>query len=326
MGFLRRRDRPDGEQIATATALVVEATPPSEHGAKIGPGSHAPLRVVADLGSGPRVFATKVRMTAEHWLAPGIEIPISFDAGNPEGFSVVWEQLPSMEERAAANDPALADPIPARHKAAQALGLTPADTGRWRSERFERALEEAARDPAIAGRLRGVVLIATIRGRRVITGSEGDGGGPTHDTISYQRASAAVLSVHVPRRAPYAFYASRFKCEVDLIEPTWMPLPASVATDDPQDIQILWDEVPDHEAQLADRIRGSHAAQEAQGERIDALREQLGASAFGQAAPQMQQLAADSAKQALRYVQDPKMRKLLIDQYKAAGIDVGEDA
>jgi hypothetical protein len=32
MGFLRGRDRPDGEQIVTATALVVEATPPPEGG------------------------------------------------------------------------------------------------------------------------------------------------------------------------------------------------------------------------------------------------------------------------------------------------------
>jgi hypothetical protein len=39
----------------------------------------------------------------------------------------------------------------------------------------------------------------------------------------------------------------------------------------------------------------------------------------------MQQLAADSARRALQYVQEPKMRKLLIDQYRAAGIDIGED-
>jgi hypothetical protein len=39
----------------------------------------------------------------------------------------------------------------------------------------------------------------------------------------------------------------------------------------------------------------------------------------------MQQLAADSARQALQYVRDPAMRKLLSDQYRAAGIDVGDD-
>ena len=39
----------------------------------------------------------------------------------------------------------------------------------------------------------------------------------------------------------------------------------------------------------------------------------------------MRALAADSAKRALQYVQDPAMRKMLIDQYRAAGIDIGEE-
>ena len=40
----------------------------------------------------------------------------------------------------------------------------------------------------------------------------------------------------------------------------------------------------------------------------------------------MRQLAADNAKRSLEYIQDPAMRKMLIDQYRAAGIEVGEDA
>ena len=39
----------------------------------------------------------------------------------------------------------------------------------------------------------------------------------------------------------------------------------------------------------------------------------------------MAQLAADNARRALQYVQDPKLRRMLIDQYRAAGIDVAED-
>jgi hypothetical protein len=39
----------------------------------------------------------------------------------------------------------------------------------------------------------------------------------------------------------------------------------------------------------------------------------------------MQQLAAESAKRALQYLTDPAMRQLLIDQYRAAGIDIGEN-
>jgi hypothetical protein len=100
-----------------------------------------------------------------------------------------------------------------------------------------------------------------------------------------------------------------------------MPLPALVGADDPGDVEILWDEVPSHEAQLADRIAASHATQQARLSQADEMRTQIDAGL----APQMRQLAADNAKRALQYVQDPKMRKMLIDQYRAAGIDVGED-
>ena len=51
----------------------------------------------------------------------------------------------------------------------------------------------------------------------------------------------------------------------DLLEPLWMPLPALVSAVDPTDVEILWDDVPGHEAQLSDRIAGSRAAQQAPG-------------------------------------------------------------
>jgi hypothetical protein len=226
-----------------------------------------------------------------------------------------------MAARAVANDPALADPVAARRKVAHAMGLSRADTGSARTERVERALQRAGEQTGPAGKLRAVVLIATIRGRRRIVGDDPQGGGPTHDQITYQRPSAAVLAVNVPGRAPYAVYAPKFKCEVDLLEPLWMPLPALVSAADPGDVEILWDEVPSHQAQLADRISASHATQQARASQADEMRAQIDAGL----APQMRQLAADNAKRALQYVQDPKMRKMLIDQYRAAGIDVGED-
>ena len=160
-----------------------------------------------------------------------------------------------------------------------------------------------------------MVLIATIRGRRRIVGDAENAA--THDQITYTRESAAVLAVNIPDRAPYAVYVPRFKCEVDLLEPLWMPLPALVSEVDPADVEILWDEVPGHDAQLADRIAGSRAAQRAR------------AAQVAQTLPepsQMKQFAADNAKRALQYVQDPAMRKMLIDQYRAAGIDVDEGA
>ena len=320
MGFLGRRGRPDRDHPAKTTALVVEAAAPPEGGPSLGPGSSGPLRIVADLGSGPRVHDGRIRMTGAHWLVPGMEVEVTYDPAHPDGrFEVDWEAVPSMAARAAAGDPALADPIGARRRVAHALGLTRADTGSARTERFERALERAATEPAPPGKLRAVVLIATIRGRRRIVGDPENAS--THDQVTYRRPSAAVLAVNIPGRAPYPVHVERFTCEVDLLEPLWMPLPAVVLTGDAADVEILWGEVPAHEAQLADRIAGSRAARQARTAQVDAFSSQAVADPS-----LMQQLAAESAKRALQYVTDPAMRKLLIDQYRAAGIDVGGDS
>jgi hypothetical protein len=300
--------------------LVIEAPAPPEGGPRLGLGAHATARVQADLGSGSRLFDVKLRMSEEHWLALGMDVALRFDPEHPNSIEIDWDRMPSMEARAAANDPALADPVGARRKVAHALGLTRADTGSSRVERFERALERAAEQTAPPGQVRAVVLIATIRGRRKIVGDDPQGGGPTHDQVTYGRPSAAVLAVNVPGRAPYATYAPQFKVEADLLEPLWMPLPALVGSGDPATVEILWDEVPSHAAQLADRISGSHATQQARTSQADEIRAQIDQ---GMAAD-VRQLAADNAKRALQYVQDPKMRKMLIDQYRAAGIDVGD--
>jgi hypothetical protein len=259
-------------------------------------------------------------MTEAHWLVPGMDVEVTFDPAHPDRIEIDWDSIQGMEARAAANDPALADPVTARRRVARAMGLSRADTGSARTERFEQALARSAGQAAPAGKLRAVVLIATIRGRRKVVGDEPQGG-PTHDQLTYQRPSAAVMAVNIPGRAPYAVYAPRFKFEVDPVEPLWVPLPALVSATDPGDVEILWNEVPSHEAQLADRIAASQAAHQAQASRADELRAQIA----GGMAPQVHQLAADNAKRALQYVRDPKMRKMLIDQYRAAGIDVGED-
>jgi hypothetical protein len=321
VGFFRKQHKSEGEQSARTVGLVIEAPAPPEGGPGLGPGTHAHVCVQADLGTGRRVHEGRIRLSEEHWLVPGMDVEVTFDPGRPDRFEIDWDRVPAIEVRAAANDPTLADPVAARRKVAHAMGLSRADTGSARTERVERALQRAGEQTGPPGKLRAVVLISTIRGRRRIVGDDPQGGGPTHDQITYQRPSAAVLAVNVPGRTPYAVYAPKFKCEVDLLEPLWMPLPALVGADDPGDVAILWDEVPSHEAQLADRIAASHATQQARLSQADEMRTQIDAGL----APQMRQLAADNAKRALQYVQDPKMRKLLIDQYRAAGIDVGED-
>ncbi len=341
MGFFRKDQQSHGKHPFRTTALVLEATAPPEGGPSIGPGSRGSVRIQADPGSGSRAFDGKIRMIEEHWLVPGMEVPVTFDGQRPEQFEIDWDAIPSMEARAGANDPALAEPVVARRKVAHALGLSRADTGSSRTERVERALAQRAEQPAPPGKLPGVVLIATIRGRRKIVGDANNDS--THDQLTYERKSAAVLSVNVLGRPPYALYVRKFKCETDLIEPLWTPLPALVSIEDPADVEILWDEVPSHDVQLMNRIASSVATRQAQTQQVDQLRAALSdavspadasapnaapavdMAALGSLAPDMQKLAADNAKRALAYVKDPKMRAMLIDQYRAAGIDVGEN-
>ena len=318
MGFLGRRGRPGRDHPAITNALVVEASAPPERGPNVSFGSRGHVRILADLGSGRRTYDTEIREAEEHWLVVGMEVAVTFDPAHPERFQVDWGSVPRMEARAASADPALADPIAARRKVAHALGLTQAETGTSRTERFERALERAGTHVAPPGKLRAVVLISTIRGRLHIGGDANDLSAP--EQITYRRGSPAVLSVNVPGRSPYAVYMRRFKCEVDLLEPLWMPLPALVSAIDPTDVEIQWSEVPGHDAQLADRFAAARAAQQTRKAQIDAL------SGQGLADPaQMRQFAAENARRTLQYVQDPAMRQMLIDQYRAAGIDIGED-
>jgi hypothetical protein len=66
------------------------------------------------------------------------------------------------------------------------MGPSRADTGSARTERVERALQRAGEQTGPPGKVRAVVLISTIRGRRRIVGDDAQGG-PTHDQITYQR-------------------------------------------------------------------------------------------------------------------------------------------
>src|SRR5205807_5293834 len=145
VGFFGRRQAPDREHAAATatTALVAEAAAPPEGGPSLGPGSIGPLRIMADLGSGRRLYDGKIRMTEAHWLVPGMDVEVTFDPNHADRFEIDWGSVPSMEARAASGEPALADPVAARRRVAPVLGLTQADTGTARTERFQRALKRA---------------------------------------------------------------------------------------------------------------------------------------------------------------------------------------
>jgi hypothetical protein len=103
------------------TGLVVGATDPVNNKLRLGNRNRGWVRVIADAG-GERVNAVgRFDLTEHRWLVVGMEIPIRVDPEKPGGFEIEWDAIPSMEERVAANDPTLADPIGAHQRAQEAL-------------------------------------------------------------------------------------------------------------------------------------------------------------------------------------------------------------
>jgi hypothetical protein len=146
----------------------------------------------------------------------------------------------------------------------------------------------------------------------------------------------AVLAVNVPGRAPYAVLDPRFKRPRNKADIVGAGLPALVSTTDPNDVEILWDEVPSLETQVEQRVSDAMQGQDARMEEARQMQRQMWEAAQNasappasgastpQAAPGMEAMA-QSAKQALQFVKDPAMRKTMIEQYRAAGIPVDED-
>jgi hypothetical protein len=359
MGF--RRSGEKGEGGVRAKALVVDAEAPPKGGSRFSRISKATIRILVDAGSGPIYTARSDHLKQEQWLVAGMEVPVTIDPAQPDGFEVDWEAIPPIEERAAANDPTLADPAGARRKALEALesagvwgpdmSAAPGGMGELAArsqeaqkaatpDRFAEAMEKAAQEPAPAGKVRAVVRISTIRPK--ITGGSGpDGSGPSSITTSGK--CNAVLSVNVPGQAPYAVYEKKFDSPGDRGDVTGAGLPAVVSSSDPDDVEVLWKELPSLQdaigQRIADKMQGLQAGMQEetamQQQMADAIK-QAGAAppagsapgaaqAMGQLNPQMKAIMAQNAKRALQFVQDPAQRKMLVDQYRRAGIVIDED-
>ena len=324
----------DGDALRT-TALVVAADLRPEGG---GPRT-GNVRVVVDPGAHQRVLEAEIRLDKERWLVPGMDVEVMLSPDRTT-FDVDWDTVPTIQERVAANDPTLADPAGALRKVAHVLGYTQADTGTSRAEHFQAALEEAGRRTPPPGKVRAVVMIVAMRGAMA------GGGGPDFigsDEVSNQRRSETVLSVNVPGRPPYAVFLRKFKIpRTSRSDYTGAGYPALVSQSNPNDVEILWDEVPSVESQVSDRIASGMALaqsrQAAMTEQMQAALAQAGGDAAGGGmspeggaafaaamGPEMRKLAADSARRALQYVQDPAMRKTMIEQYRAAGIELPDE-
>ncbi len=174
------------------TALVIETDPPIGGLGRWGDAAKGTVTIlVADGPDGPIFVARELRLNEDRWLVRGMQIPVSLDPGRPERFEVEWDAIPSIEERVAANDPALADPAGTRRRVAAALeaagisvpaagmahrgmtggvGLEPRGES---SNRLAEAIEKAAHSPAPPGKQRAVVVIASLTSSADRGGGEG---------------------------------------------------------------------------------------------------------------------------------------------------------
>ncbi len=225
---------------ARTTALVVGATDPIDNKLRLGNRNRGWVRVIADVG-GRRVNAVnRFDLTENRWLVVGMEIPVSVDPEQPGDFEIDWDAIPSMEQRVAANDPTLVDPINARQRAQEALLAaigapeTPADAT---PERFKKAMRYVSERPEPTGKKWAIVHVSAITST-VRSDESSSEHNITKKLVSTGRRKA-VLSVNVPGQAPYALLQRRFKRPRGM---AGLIVPAIVSSSDPTDVEMRWDE------------------------------------------------------------------------------------
>jgi hypothetical protein len=206
------------------------------------------VRVIADAGGNQVNALGRFSLSEDRWLVVGMEIPVEIDPEKPGNFEIDWDAIPSMEERVAANDPTLADPISAQQKAREALfgaGGEAASPGHLTPDQLKQAMDYAAEQPAPAGKKRAIVIVAAITAT-VTSRFQGIGGNWEGTTSSGSKLSSkgkrpAVLSVNVPGEAPYALFQPKFKRPRGFSGASGVP--ALVSSSDPTDVEVLWDEL-----------------------------------------------------------------------------------
>jgi hypothetical protein len=238
------------------TALVVEAEPPLDNLLKVGKRSHGNVRILVGEGQ-DRIYTLggKHKRDKDHWLVPGMEVPVSIDPAHPEAFEILWDEIPGMPELAASNEPALADPAGTRTKVNEAViaatsaidtsampaGLGDAVAKAQREsaqppDTMADQLAQAEQEPAPAGKQRAVVLVATSVHKLASEGDEDH----TRTIETSQGKHDAVLSVHVPGQEPYAVYVEKLKQPRRSGLASLVGIPALVSLSDPSDIELDW--------------------------------------------------------------------------------------
>jgi hypothetical protein len=348
-----------GEQM---TALVIEADDPLDNRIKLGRGSKGTVRILVDEKPNKFYVARDFKLDKDHWPVVGMELPVTIDPAAPEKFEIRWDEVPSMEQRAAANDPTLADPVGTRKKVQEALlasgAVGPAGPyaptgevletivkaqadaakqGDDRPDHWQESLDRAASEPAPAGKTRAAVLIAASEATLRTEGQQADGTGG-HQYSDRHGKHDAVLAVYIPGSEPYAVYKANFKHKGGKGVALGGGIPALVSSSDPSDVEILWDELPSEKEQVKETVAEARGMLQ---DRMAAANQQMEQAmqqtspppvasptppAPGTApgiTPEMKAMMVQNAKMALSAV-PPNMRQMLIQQYRMAGIEIDD--
>jgi hypothetical protein len=349
-----------GEQM---TALVIEADDPLDNRVKLGRAAKGTVRILVDAKPNPIYVARGFKLDKDHWPVVGMELPVTIDPADPGKFEIRWDEVPSMEERAAANDPTLADPVGTRKKTQEALiasgaagpagPYVPSDdvletvvraqaeaAGQDddRPDHWQESLDQAASQPAPAGKTRAVVLFAASEATLRTEGGQPDGTDGRQYPDRHGKHDA-VLAVNIPGSEPYAVYKANFKHKGGKGVALGAGLPAVVSSSDPSDVEILWDELPSEKEQtsrnVAEAVQTTRDKMAAATQQMDQAMQQAGqtppaaptppaAGGTPGVTPEMKAMMVQNAKMALAAV-PPNMRPMMIQQYRMAGIEIDDE-
>jgi len=158
-------------------------------------------------------------------------------------------------------------------------------------DHFAESLERAASQPAPPGKLRGVAKLTA--GEQIRAHVEGQAGSQATD-----RWKDVVFEVHVPGREAYDL--RRSKMTIKRADVLGAGYPVLVDAGDPEEIELLYDEMRDEATAI--------------GQRVGESMQQATASIGG--AEQQAMLAS------LNAITDPQQRKQLADQMRRMGYEI----
>ena len=353
-----------GAAVEQMTALVIEADDPLDNRVKLSKKSLGMVRILIDTKPDPIYVGRRFKLDRDHWPVRGMELPVTIDPADPEKFEIRWDEVPSIEERAAANDPTLADPVGTHNKAMEALiasgaagpggdaapkgvrdVVVAAQVSAFKSgdttdlDHFKESMDKAAQESAPDGKTRAVVLIAASEATLKVEGGDADGGGGTYVRERHGKHDA-VFAVNVPGSAPYAVFKPKFKHRRGKGAAVGAGLPAVVSSSDPTDVEILWDDllsVKDQTKQTA-----AEAMQTAQSRMAEAMNQvsqtppapptapPAGVGNAPQTPGATPQISPQQREMMIQNAKvalasaPPQIRQMMIQQYRMAGIEIDE--